>query len=934
MAIQKPLVIGSGTTAQFPSVVGDSLEIDGAVLAKNTTNSLTAFQVQNAAGTVVLDVDTSNARVGVGTAAPLAALDLASGQLAIPDGTVVGTVVTPALVFRDDLNTGLFSPGNDIVGVAVNGTEVARMQQTGAGLTPALLIGTIAPIGAISGSGNISVDSSDPSATSGVVMLAHGPSGTAIQESYRGGQFAGVRTLGTKTSPLQVLTDAGLWNAIGAGYTSAAGYNYGALITFKAEQAYTASASGGRIEFHTTLNGTDGIATLGGSTTERMRITNAGNVGIGTSTPGAKLEVANSDALVYGLTVGRGGGAVSGNTAVGSGALTANTASGTANTAVGGSALATNTAGDQLTAVGFNALTSVTGTANTAVGAGCGQNITSGVSNTGVGAFALSGLSAATTGSNNTALGYVALSANTASENTAVGAAALGANTTGTGHVAVGYNALGSTATSADCTAVGHSALAVATGASNTAVGGLALTATTTGNSNVAVGKSALAANIVGSSNVAIGTSALASMDASGSVAVGSLALTLSTVATNVAVGDLAASSLTTGARTTVLGYRALISATTASDNTAIGSGALLLATGADNTAVGSGAINSLTTGSGNIGIGVGVLTAATTGVDNVAVGNSALASQVSGGENVGVGTLALANNTANSNTAIGNQAAQSNTSGTLIVAVGASALKANTTAADSTAVGANALASSTGASNTALGSGAGSTVTSGSNLTLIGFNAQPTAVTATNQITLGNASVTHLRVGTASLTAPNPGLCFANLTSTPSMKIGHSANSAAAPFVSFYITGGNGTGAAITQAAGGGFAVLYSNGSDYRLKQDVESLDTADALARVESLRPVRFHYTMQADGPLIEGFIAHEVQAVVPQAVTHSKDAVDVEGNPTYQGFDQAHLVPVLTAACKQLAAQAAAATARAIEAERRLDALEAALAALQNP
>lgn len=887
MATQKPLVIGSGTTAQFPSVVGDSLEINGAVLAKNTTDSVTAFRVQNAAGAVtVLDVDTFNARVGVGTSAPVAALDLASGQLAIPDGSAAA----PAIAFRDDLNTGFFSPANDTLGFSVNGTEIGRMQQTGAGLTPALLLGTTTPIGAISGSGNISVDSSDPSATSGVVMLGHGPLpavvGTSIQESYRGGQFAGVRTLGTKTAPSQVLTDAGLWNAIGAGYTSAAGYNYGALITFKAEQAYTSTASGGRIEFHTTANGTDGIATLGSSTTERMRITNAGNVGIGTSTPGAKLEVANSDALVYGLTVGRGGGAVASNTAVGASALAANTASGTANTAVGGSALATNTAGDQLTAVGFNALTAATGTANTAVGAGCGQNITSGVSNTGVGAFALSGLSAATTGSNNVAIGYTALSSNTASDNTAVGATALGANTTGTGHVAVGYNALSSTSTSANCTAVGHSALAVATGASNTAVGGLALTATTSGNSNVAVGKSALAANIVGSSNVAIGTDALATTNASGSVAVGSLALTLSTVATNVAVGDLAASSLTTGARTTVLGYRALISATTASDNTAIGSGALLLATGADNTAVGSGAINSLTTGRGNIGIGVGVLTAATTGVANVAVGNSALASLVSGVENVSVGTLALANNTASGNTAFGNQTAQANTSGASIVAVGASALKANTTAADSTAVGANALASSQGAQNTALGSSAGSSITTGSNLTLVGYNAQPLAPTSTNEITLGDATV---------------GMVLRCIATT------------------------------ITAI------------SDQRDKADIQDLTLG--LDFLKTVHPVQFKWDRRdwyddgvSDGSKKQdkfepGFIAQELDAA-QTAANAEWMALALKGNPERLEATPMRLFPVVVKACQELAAQAATATARAIEAERRLDALEAAIAALQNP
>jgi hypothetical protein len=249
-------------------------------------------------GAEALTWDATNNALGVRTTSPTvgAAIDIASGQLAIPDGTAAA----PAIAFRDDLNKGLFSPGNDIVGIAVNGTEVARMQQTGAGLTPALLIGTTAPIGAISGSGNISVDSSDPSATSGVVMLGHGPFpavvGTAIQESYRGGQFAGVRTLGTKTSPSQVLTDAGLWNAIGAGYTSAAGYNYGGLITVKAEEAYTSTASGGRIEFHTTLSGTSGLTFLGSATTERMRITNAGNVGIGTATPIAKLHSVGTNA--------------------------------------------------------------------------------------------------------------------------------------------------------------------------------------------------------------------------------------------------------------------------------------------------------------------------------------------------------------------------------------------------------------------------------------------------------------------------------------------------------------------------------------------------------------------------------------------------------------------------------------------------------------
>ena len=43
-----------------------SLHVAGNVLAKNATNSTTAFQVQDAAGAVMFDVDTTNARVGIG----------------------------------------------------------------------------------------------------------------------------------------------------------------------------------------------------------------------------------------------------------------------------------------------------------------------------------------------------------------------------------------------------------------------------------------------------------------------------------------------------------------------------------------------------------------------------------------------------------------------------------------------------------------------------------------------------------------------------------------------------------------------------------------------------------------------------------------------------------------------------------------------------
>ena len=72
-------------------------------------------------------------------------------------------------------------------------------------------------------------------------------------------------------------------------------------------------------------------------------------------------------------------------------------------------------------------------------------------------------------------------------------------------------------------------------------------------------------------------------------------------------------------------------------------------------------------------------------------------------------------------------------------------------------------------------------------------------------------------------------------------------------------------------------------------------------ALAKVQALKPVT--YTWKTDGSEGQGFIAHELQEVVPEAVTREKDAVDADGNPLYQGIDTSFLVATLTAAIKEL-------------------------------
>lgn len=99
--------------------------------------------------------------------------------------------------------------------------------------------------------------------------------------------------------------------------------------------------------------------------------------------------------------------------------------------------------------------------------------------------------------------------------------------------------------------------------------------------------------------------------------------------------------------------------------------------------------------------------------------------------------------------------------------------------------------------------------------------------------------------------------------------------------------------------------ATSYNEASDYRLKENPTPM--TGALEAVAALNPVNF--TWKSDGSAGRGFIAHELQAVVPEAVTGEKDAVDSEGKPEYQGVDKSKLIPVLVAAVQELSAKVAA-------------------------
>jgi hypothetical protein len=131
------------------------------------------------------------------------------------------------------------------------------------------------------------------------------------------------------------------------------------------------------------------------------------------------------------------------------------------------------------------------------------------------------------------------------------------------------------------------------------------------------------------------------------------------------------------------------------------------------------------------------------------------------------------------------------------------------------------------------------------------------------------------------------------------------------------YVQFGNSSGTkigSITRASS--TSVAYNTTSDYRLKENVLPIQAATQLIR--QLKPVSYNFVGHTDEQST-GFIAHELQGVIPEAVTGEKDATYADGSPNYQGVDLSKLVPLLTAALQ--------------EAIGRIETLEAEVSALKG-
>jgi len=110
--------------------------------------------------------------------------------------------------------------------------------------------------------------------------------------------------------------------------------------------------------------------------------------------------------------------------------------------------------------------------------------------------------------------------------------------------------------------------------------------------------------------------------------------------------------------------------------------------------------------------------------------------------------------------------------------------------------------------------------------------------------------------------------------------------------------------------------SVSYNTSSDHRLKENVA--DMSGAIDRVKQLAPKRFNFIANSDDT-VDGFLAHEAQTVVPEAVSGTHNEVDDDGNAVMQGIDQSKLVPLLVGALKESIA--------------KIEALEALVTALED-
>jgi hypothetical protein len=296
---------------------------------------------------------------------------------------------------------------------------------------------------------------------------------------------------------------------------------------------------------------------------------------------------------------------------------------------------------------------------------------------------------------------------------------------------------------------------------------------------------------------------------------------------------------------------------------------------------------------SGNVGIGTTSITTGTLGSSNRFL-------EVSAGTANGSGTLVLSRNTSANNLEIGgvrfvNQNnstdGSNNNSGKLVAAISGRSVTTDSNAGDD----------------------------SGGVLV---FNTKPETGTLAERMRITSSGDVEITGGYAS---------SQTFQSTGALRVSSNSNSATANVALELMNdaGSARTLATFTNLNGvvgsistNGSATSYNESSDYRLKENVVAM--TGAIDRVKALAPKRFNFIVDPD-TTVDGFLAHEAQAVVPEAVTGTHNEVDGDGNAVMQGIDKGKLVPLLTGALQEAIAKIETLETQRADLEARLTALE---------
>jgi trimeric autotransporter adhesin len=526
--------------------------------------------------------------------------------------------------------------------------------------------------------------------------------------------------------------------------------------------------------------------------------------------------------------------------------------------------------------------------ANTAVGFGASENNLGGSYNASLGHYAMRNNRS---GDYAVAIGKDALLNDTAAHQTvAIGANALYWNNNKFGNTAVGTNSLfnnsfGTTTATQGIhnTALGHSALfSNRRGSGAVAIGYNALYSDTLAEGNIAIGRAALYNNNGRDGNIAIGDSALFNNAPL-------VSLPVNNAKNNIAIGERSLFSNTTGYNNTALGYRTLLNNINGSVNVAIGTEALTKSIGSR----------------------------------NVAVGNRALASNVLGVESVAVGNQALESNTGNYNTAIGQAAITGIGNGSHNTALGSGALfGGGGSGSNNVAIGSSAGLFNNGSGNILIGRQAGTSDFSSTNDKLFIENSN---ADKDNALIYGDFAADSLQLNAKILIRDKLGVKGAGGNSGIELGYGIAGKEANAGRIGYGLFTSNaidfvGGGTTVTPrlikfwAEGGSTftgkvipdgdnqhslgqsgnrwsTVWAANGtiqtSDARLKTNITT--SPYGLEQVLQMNPVQYNWKENPNADLQIGFLAQDIQKIIPEAVV-----VPTNGDP--MGMKYTELIPVL--------------------------------------